>query len=216
MALRASSLFCLIVVSAVAQERFSQTGTASYYAHAFHGRKTANGEVYNMHTLTAAHQTLPFNSLVRVTNLSNKKSVVVRINDAGPFVDDRIIDLSLAAAKKIGMIKTGKALVRLAVVGNADPDNAESSAFYKLQMHKTTLSGYAVQLAAFSDLDNLFRRLDDFESKGIKDLHVQIAIVKGEKIHRLVSGGFRTRAQAERYMDALEQKGITGFVFQIR
>jgi rare lipoprotein A len=95
---------------------FRQTGVASYYAHEFHGRKTASGERYNMNGLTAAHKTLPFNTRVKVTNLSNDKSVVVRINDRGPFKKGRIIDLSLAAAKKIDLIGPGSAKVRIEIV----------------------------------------------------------------------------------------------------
>lgn len=82
-------------------------GTASYYADFFHGRLTANGERFNMHSLTAAHKTLPFGSMVRVTNLDNGKSVMVRINDRGPYVDGRIIDLSLGAARELGMVRHG-------------------------------------------------------------------------------------------------------------
>lgn len=82
-------------------------GTASYYADFFHGRLTANGERFNMHALTAAHKTLPFGSMVRVTNLDNGKSVMVRINDRGPYVDGRIIDLSLKAARELGMVHHG-------------------------------------------------------------------------------------------------------------
>jgi len=92
------------------------SGVASYYAEEFHGRKTANGEVYDMLALTAAHRTLPFNTRVRVTNRENGKSVVVRINDRGPFKANRVIDLSFAAAKTIGMIGTGTAQVVLEVV----------------------------------------------------------------------------------------------------
>jgi rare lipoprotein A len=213
--LRAAVGLCMIMPS-LAQERLTQTGVASYYAEEFHGRKTANGEVYNMNALTAAHQTFPFNSLVRVTNLANRKVVVVRVNDAGPFVDDRIIDLSYAAAKKLGMIRTGKTQVRLDVIGNADPDHAESSTFYRMQLRKAVATGFAVQLASFTDLDNLIRRLDEFGKKGVEDLHVQIATVKGEKVHRLVSVGYKTRALAEHALDAFERKGIKGFVFQIR
>lgn len=91
-------------------------GVASYYADEFHGRKTANGEVYDMHDLTAAHRTLPFNSRVRVTNLDNNLFVVVRINDRGPFKDDRVIDLSLEAAKKIALIPSGTARVELEII----------------------------------------------------------------------------------------------------
>lgn len=93
-----------------------EEGTASYYADEFHGRKTSNGEVFDMDSLTAAHRSLPFNTTVRVTNLNNNLSVVVRINDRGPFVEGRIIDLSLAGARAIGMIGTGTAPVRLEVI----------------------------------------------------------------------------------------------------
>ncbi|MEW5800185.1 MAG: septal ring lytic transglycosylase RlpA family protein [Bacteroidota bacterium] len=91
-------------------------GIASYYAHDFHGKKTANGEMFDMHKLTAAHRSYPFDTKVRVTNLDNGKSVVVRINDRGPFKLERIMDLSLGAAEALDMMKTGTARVLLEVV----------------------------------------------------------------------------------------------------
>ncbi len=94
----------------------SQKGIASWYGPGFHGRRTANGEIYNQFAMTAAHQTLPADTRVRVTNLTNGRSCVVRINDRGPFVDDRIIDLSYAAAREIEMIGPGTAPVRLEVL----------------------------------------------------------------------------------------------------
>jgi rare lipoprotein A len=93
-----------------------ETGTASFYADEFDGKKTANGEVYNMNDLTAAHPSLPFNTLVKVTNLKNGKSIEVRINDRMPQFKGRIIDLSLAAAKRIEMINTGIQEVKLEVI----------------------------------------------------------------------------------------------------
>jgi rare lipoprotein A len=99
-----------------ATEELRLEGMASYYADEFHGRPTANGETYDMHDLTAAHRTLPFNTRVRVTNLANNKSVVVRINDRGPFVGDRIIDLSLRAAQELSMIGPGTARVTLEIL----------------------------------------------------------------------------------------------------
>jgi len=95
-----------------------QRGYASWYGGKFHGRKTANGETYNMFAMTAAHRTLPFDTWVRVTNLENGKSVVVRINDRGPFKDKkrRIIDLSLGAAKELDMLETGVVEVRLEIL----------------------------------------------------------------------------------------------------
>jgi rare lipoprotein A len=92
------------------------SGVASYYADEFHGRTTANGEVYDMHALTAAHPALPFNTKLRVTNLMNGSSVVVRVNDRGPFKAGRIIDLSLEAAKRIGLIAPGTAPVSLEIL----------------------------------------------------------------------------------------------------
>ncbi len=91
-------------------------GIASYYADDFHGKQTSNGEMFDMNALTAAHRTFPFDSMVRVTNLDNSMSVVVRVNDRGPFVDGRIIDLSLGAAKEIGLIAAGTARVKLEVL----------------------------------------------------------------------------------------------------
>ena len=95
----------------------ASSGVASYYAHKYHGRTTASGERFNMNAMTAAHRTLPFGTRVRVTNRENGKCVVVRINDRGPFVKGRVIDLSLAAAKKLGMVEAGTAHVELRPIG---------------------------------------------------------------------------------------------------
>jgi len=102
--------------AAVSSAAFIADGIASYYAEEFHGRKTSNGETYNMNDLTAAHPILPFGTIVKVTNKTTGRSVVVRINDRGPFLKDRIIDLSRAAAEKIGMIGPGTAEVHLEIL----------------------------------------------------------------------------------------------------
>jgi rare lipoprotein A len=93
-----------------------EEGVASYYADKYNGRQTSNGEVYDMYALTAAHPTHPFNTTVKVTNLDNGRSVLLRINDRGPFVKDRIIDVSYTAAKQLQMIGTGTAQVRVEVI----------------------------------------------------------------------------------------------------
>jgi rare lipoprotein A len=98
-----------------------EEGVASWYGIPFHGRRTSNGEIYDMHEFTAAHRTLPFNAVVRVTNLHNGKQTEVRINDRGPFVANRVIDLSLSAAQAIEMVGTGTALVRLEVIAGPNP-----------------------------------------------------------------------------------------------
>jgi rare lipoprotein A (peptidoglycan hydrolase) len=94
----------------------SYTGIASYYAHDFHGKKTANGEAFDMHALTAAHRSFPFNTKVRVTNTENGKSCIVRVNDRGPFKLERIMDLSMGAAEALDMMKSGTATVTLEVL----------------------------------------------------------------------------------------------------
>jgi len=109
---------------------------ASWYGHPYHGRAAASGEVYDMETLTAAHPTLPFNTRVRVINLDNRKSVEVRIIDRGPFMEGRIIDLSHAAARAIGMLQPGTVPVRVEVVEMAKVDAADR---------------FAVQVGAFRD-----------------------------------------------------------------
>jgi len=106
---------------------YSETGVASWYGHPYHGRQAADGEIYDMEKLVAAHRTLPFNTWVRVENLTNSKSVEVRIIDRGPFIDGRIIDLSHAAAKAIDMEISGTATVRMDVI--KAPESAPSALF---------------------------------------------------------------------------------------
>ncbi len=97
-------------------KNYRLTGYASWYGPKFNGRRTASGEIFDMNKLTAAHNTLPFGTIVRVTNLRNGKSVVVKINDRGPFKKNRVIDLSYKAAKKIGMIRDGTAPVKITIL----------------------------------------------------------------------------------------------------
>lgn len=97
-----------------------QYGVSSYYADKFHGRRTANGEIYDMYGISAAHQTLPLNSVVRVTNLENNKTLEMRINDRGPFIKNRILDCSYGAAAKLGFISSGTTMVKVEVLKIGD------------------------------------------------------------------------------------------------
>lgn len=102
------------------ERSYKERGRASWYGKKFHGRRTSNGEVYDMYAMTAAHKTLPIPSYVRVTNVANRKSVVVRVNDRGPFHNDRIIDLSYAAAQRVGILNAGTGLVDVEIVLPSD------------------------------------------------------------------------------------------------
>jgi rare lipoprotein A len=126
------------VVSPLGTPEVVQTGVASWYGPGFHGRRTSNGEVYNQYELTAAHPTLPLGSRVMVTNLNTHQSIEVRVNDRGPFVGGRAIDLSYAAARSIGVYEPGTAPVRIEVLSAAAPVLAVS---------------YAVQVGSYADVD---------------------------------------------------------------
>src|ERR1700733_3864895 len=127
-----------------------EIGMASWYGHPYHGRQAADGEIYDMETLVAAHRTLPFNTWVRVTNLSNSKTVDVRIIDRGPFVDGRIIDLSHAAAQAVDLIGPGGAKVRLEII--RAPQNPEPALF-------------GVQVGVFAFRANADRMLEDMQKR---------------------------------------------------
>jgi len=124
----------------------AETGIASWYGDPYHGRAAANGEIYDMEKMTAAHRTLPFGSWVRVTNLTNNKTVDVRITDRGPFIDGRIIDLSRAAARAIDLIGPGIAQVRLEII--------------PAPIGTSTPALYAIQVGAFQDRDRAERLRD--------------------------------------------------------
>ncbi len=118
-----SQRFAATATPGVAEGPHQLSGIASFYSEEFNGRKTANGEIFDMYDLTAAHRTLPFNTILRVTNLENGKEVQVRVNDRGPFVGNRVIDLSLGAAREIDLVASGTAEVTLEVVEMGDPSN---------------------------------------------------------------------------------------------
>jgi rare lipoprotein A len=123
---------------------YVEEGVASWYGIPFNGHRTSNGEVYDMHQMTAAHRTLPFGAVVRVTNLSNGRQTEVRINDRGPFVANRVIDLSLAAAQAIEMIGTGTAPVRLEILAGPNP----RTGYFGVQVGAFTVEGNAEKLKA--------------------------------------------------------------------
>ena len=164
--------------------------TASYYAEDFHGKKTSNGERFNMNDLTCAHKSLPFDTILKVTNLANGKSVQVRVNDRGPFVASREIDLSKAAAVKLGMIGTGTTKVKLEIVKKG-PDtklSQQTAASAAKIMNKLTPAStsstvtarnltpgtyWDIQLGAFKSKDNAKAFATKVSKAGFKDIVLQ-------------------------------------------
>jgi rare lipoprotein A len=153
------STWILLFMLSTAVSAFEQEGLASWYGGKFQGRQTASGEIFDTNEFTAAHKTLAFGTIVKVTSLENDKSTVVRINDRGPFIPGRIIDLSRAAAATIGLAGTGVAKVRIEVLP-ADSPEAASVAVGR------TAAIYSIQVAAFRNRDYADRTLQRLVDKG--------------------------------------------------
>jgi len=171
---------------------------ASWYGYDFHGKRTANGEVYNMYGYTAAHKILPFGTYVRVLNLDSRRSVVVRINDRGPFVRGRIIDLSYAAARVIGMIGPGTARVRLTVLP-ARPRPLTHVGFYYVQVGSFVEPQRAYQLQR-----TLLARLDS--------VTVLRVVVRGIVYYRVRVGPYLSLSSAEWRRKWLRKRGYPAVV----
>lgn len=181
--------------------RYRETGVASWYGKEYHGRKTSNGEVYDMFALTAAHPTLPFHTLARVTNLENGKKVDLRINDRGPFVEGRVIDLSYTGAQALDMVSKGTARVALEATLFAD---GRDSPFEGV---------FSVQAGAFAQKENAERFQKDLERR-----YPRVRTVAWEsnqrRIYRVRVGEFRTEAEARRFLEELRKDGLDGMVLR--
>ncbi len=132
---------------------YKERGIASWYGKKFHGRRTSSGEPYDMYAMTAAHKTLPLPSYVRVQNLKNGRSVIVRVNDRGPFIDNRVIDLSFSAASKLGIVGVGTGMVEIVVVGAATRETPEPGVAINDAAYTATPQLY-LQLGAFTSREN--------------------------------------------------------------
>jgi rare lipoprotein A len=178
---------------------YSEEGNASWYGFPFNGRRASNGEIYDMNKLTAAHRTLPFETVVRVTNLNNGKTTTVRITDRGPFVDNRIIDLSQAAAREIESIGPGVVPVRLEVLGNVDV----SAGFF------------TVQVGAFRERTNA-ERLRERLTASYSPIFIQQIEAGQNSFYRVRVGKISGEVAAQQYADQLRSKeGFTPFVVRL-
>ena len=182
---------------------WTQDGIASWYGPNFHGGKTSNGEQYNMYAMTAAHKTLPMNTMVRVTNKNNGRSVVVRINDRGPFVKGRIIDLSYLAGKKIGIDTTGTAPVHLEVLGFDSLISKMAEKGEAKPIQRVVLGGFGVQVGSFRRHQGAMiykKRYDNFE--GRYNAKVVKFIVGGKPLYRVWLMGFQSEDEARDFIRA--------------
>lgn len=197
----------------------TERGMASWYGRDFHGRRTANGEIYNMYGNSAAHKTLPFGTVVSVENLDNGKTLTTRINDRGPFVRGRIIDLSYGAAKEIRMIGPGVARVRVTVLRWGD------GKYKKIGTVKRTKpvvksppvqagrseGGYTVQVGSFSNRDNATRLKGRLE-KGFRDVHIKTRETNRGTLYSVRVGYRLSEEHAKKLSEKLDQKNLPTFI----
>ena len=177
---------------------FVQTGIASWYGPGFHGKRTANGEIYDQYALTAAHRSLPLGTFVLVTNLDTGKAVEVRINDRGPFINGRIIDLSFTAAKSIGVYTTGIAPARVEVLAAPTPVLSVM---------------YAVQVGSYTDADKA-SALKQHLTRRFSPIYISALSTGRLRYYQVRLGPFAKRQQAERQARAVALAGVQGLVVE--
>ncbi len=195
-----------------------EIGYASWYGNPYHGRKTSSGEVYDMYSLTAAHRTLPLGTEVEVTNVENSRTVTVRINDRGPFVDGRIIDLSLSAARLIDMVGPGTAMVEVKVlrvpaapvvtVAAAQPPRQPSVVI------PSVAGRFAAQVGAFSERRNAERLRDDL-TRRYPQFSISTAATVDGRLYRVWVGNEASQQDASTIVERLRQDGLTAFAVRL-
>ena len=184
---------------------FRQDGIASWYGKDFHGKKTSNGEIYDMYAMTAAHKTLPLGTCVRVHNLENNRKVDVRVNDRGPFVRGRIIDLSYSAAKQVGLVGPGTARVEVLALGAPKMADSGSARTYVLGDYYS--GNFTFQVGAFVNRENAERQKIELD-KNYKNAHISV-YDRGDKIfYRVRVGKFSSLQEAGELEDLLIQDGF--------
>lgn len=183
---------------------YDQRGNASWYGRKFHGRRTSNGETFDMHKISAAHRTLPLPTFVEVTNLDNGKSLVVRVNDRGPFHDNRIIDLSYAAAVKLGFAEQGTAPVQVRAL-NVLQANAGGSASTPITGNGDNIIATWLQVGAFSEQRGALALHLRLRREGFDPVTLVTTQVNDKTLHRVRLGPFQSetalRAQADRLVN---------------
>lgn len=191
---------------------YRERGVASWYGKKFHGRLTSNGERYDMYAMTAAHKTLPLPSYVRVRNLNNGKSVVVRVNDRGPFRENRLIDLSYAAASRIGIVGTGTGIVEVEAVGGDEPAVHIAAAPAPAAIIPSVQAAGAprlyLQAGAFTSRDNAEALRNRLAGAQFRPVHIEPAEVDGVAVYRVRLGPF---ASVEDSDQVAARAGAEGF-----
>ena len=181
---------------------FKEEGYASWYGKRYHGRKTSIGETYDMYQMTGAHKTLPLPCYIKVTNLKNNRSVIIRVNDRGPFIDERIVDLSYAAAHRLEIIQNGSELVKIEMV---NPSSVVKNIEKPNQNSSPSIKSFYIQAGAFSNQDNasfLINRLSKIKFKN----SLSIKILNKNSLHLVTIGPYASKKIAEEALKDITKK----------
>ena len=191
-------------------EGFVQGGTASWYGSDFHGRETSSGEKYDMYAMTAAHKTLPLGVYVQVHSRENGRKTVVRINDRGPFVKGRIIDLSYSAARELGLLENGTAEVRIEALGYLDSDSKGKTAYRAPASYDR--GSFGIQVGAFGKMENAQKMAGEMKQRyGFST--IREALVNGTLYYRVRAGNYASLKEAEQVREHASDRVIAaGFV----
>lgn len=190
-------------------EGYIEEGIASWYGSDFHGRPTACGERYDMHAMTAAHKTLPLGTYVKVTNLENHRSTILRINDRGPFVAGRIIDLSCRGAQELDSYRKGTARVRVEAVQHASEEKLGTNTYWRVDPVPSFRYGqFTIQIGAFREQPNALK-LKDRMSRHFDGAQIVQAYEKGCILHRVQVGMYRDLLLARKDLDSLRIHGFS-------
>lgn len=226
------TLFGILTQTAFAQQ--AEYGLATQYSDKLQGTQTSSKELYDADMLTAAHRTLPFGEKVKVTNLENNKSVVVRINDRGPFIKGYVIDLSGKAAARIGIAEGKGTKVKVVIADKSEapavtttskstkkptPPPAKKTTPAKVKTKTATRSlgvsaarGYGIQVGAYKSEANALKRVEALEAAWFSDIHIK----KSKTAYKVILKNYSTKEQAEAYLVSLKKKGIDGFVISMK
>jgi rare lipoprotein A len=187
-------------------EGYKERGVASWYGKKFHGRKTSNGEVYNMYAMTAAHKTLPLPTKVRVKNLRNGRSIVVRVNDRGPFVKNRLIDLSYAAAKQLDFVDSGTTMVEITAATYSTPDNSQAKS--QAQRSSDPQVMY-LQVGAFGDESNAQILKQRLHSSGLENVLIHRQSTSRQVMYRVRIGPISDVREYDELFKRVNRQRIT-------
>jgi rare lipoprotein A len=188
---------------------YHERGVASWYGKKFHGRHTSNGETYDMNSMTAAHKTLPLPSYARVTNLSNGRSVIVRINDRGPFLQNRLIDLSYAAAWKLGILGTGTGIVEVdGLTGDEPVMTAAQQPAARAPASKAGAPRLYLQVGAFTSRDNAENLRDRLARADLAPVYIQTSQLDNMPLYRVRLGPIASVDESDRLAARVAAQGL--------